>query len=144
MIFGNVDYISDSGTCTLELESMALMSLLVLLLSACVNTARARTFHDGEFVASARRSQFRQVLLMLRVYVQQGCAYCELPFTRYLHVQQRTEWHDLLGRHCPRFGRHQVVTVPIQRPAKWVPDDDYKLMLSFDCTLLVTHLQGPL
>lgn len=90
---------------------MALLSLLVLLLSACVNTARARTFHDGEFVASARRSQFRQ---------------------------QRTEWHDLLGRHCPRFGRHQVVTVPIQRPAKWVPDDDYKLMLSFDSERLIT------
>lgn len=85
------------------------MYFLVLLLSAC--TASARTFHDGEYVTSARRSQFRQ---------------------------QRTEWHDLLGRYCPRFGRHQVVTIPIQRPSKWVAEDDYKLMLSFDSERLIT------
>jgi hypothetical protein len=46
-----------------------------------------------------------------------------------------------LGRYCPRFGRHQVVTIPIQRPAKWMPEDDYKLMLSFDCTFLTWLLR---
>jgi hypothetical protein len=50
-------------------------------------------------------------------------------------MQQRTEWHDLLGRHCPRFGKYQIVTFPLQRPQQWAPQDDYKLMLSFDCAL---------
>lgn len=116
---------------------MGVWRLLVLLLSACI--ANARTFHDGEYVTTARRSQFRQVLTAVLVCMSRPSSHVgKLTPTR-LPMQQRTEWHDLLGRYCPRFGRHQVVTIPIQRPSKWVPEDDYKLMLSFDCAFPTSH-----
>ena len=28
-------------------------------------------------------------------------------------MQSRTHWHDLLGRHCPRFGEDTTVNVQI-------------------------------
>eukprot|EP00892_Ulva_mutabilis_P001322 jgi/Ulvmu1/11190/UM072_0026.1 len=86
-----------------------IVRVFVLLLLACL--AQAKTFSDGEFVSVARRAQFSQV---------------------------RTEWHDMLGRHCPRFGRNSVVVLPLQRPKRWSATDDYKLMLSFDSDRLYT------
>ena len=32
-------------------------------------------------------------------------------------MQSRTHWHDLLGRHCPRFGEDHVVRLPTRPPA---------------------------
>jgi len=51
--------------------------------------------------------------------------------------QKRTHWHDLLGRHCPRFGMDKVVAVPLPKPVDMWPDAslenfEYKLSLSFD------------
>lgn len=46
-------------------------------------------FHPGDFVQTSRRGQFHG---------------------------QRTHWHDLLGRHCPKFGEYNVIALPIPKP----------------------------
>ena len=51
-------------------------------------------------------------------------------------LQVRTQWHDLLGRHCARFLEDRVVVMPLPEPTQWAKADSYKLMLSFDCALL--------
>ena len=63
-------------------------------------------------------------------------------------MQLRTEWHDLLGRHCPRFAWDSVAVLPLPEPTEWHVEDEYKLMLSFDCApmlppgfVLATHMQ---
>uniref|UniRef100_A0A7S0X0S9 Transmembrane 9 superfamily member n=1 Tax=Chlamydomonas leiostraca TaxID=1034604 RepID=A0A7S0X0S9_9CHLO len=67
---------------------------------------QAQAFRDGDFIQTARKAQFHQ---------------------------QRTNWHDLLGHHCPRFGNDRVVAVPLQKPMLPLSElDDYKLQLSFD------------
>lgn len=68
-------------------------------------------FQDGEYVPTARRAQFHG---------------------------SRTQWHDLLGRHCPRFASDLVVTVPLPRPLGYTSADEYKLSLAFDGERIVT------
>mmetsp|Transcript_37872 Transcript_37872/g.96963 ORF Transcript_37872/g.96963 Transcript_37872/m.96963 type:complete len:238 (-) Transcript_37872:70-783(-) len=68
------------------------------------------SFQEGEYVPTARRAQYQA---------------------------KRTHWHDLLGRHCPRFGMDKVVAVPLPKPVDMWPDAslenfEYKLSLSFD------------
>lgn len=41
----------------------------------------------------------------------------------------RTEWHDTLGRHCPRFGVSREVVLPIPRPVGFSSNEAYKLAL---------------
>lgn len=86
--------------------------LLSIVISACSVSLVAANYQDGEFVPSARRAQFHGV---------------------------RTTWHDLLGRHCPRFGQDRVVAVPLPYPKGHHASDDYKISFSFDHDRLVTH-----
>ncbi|KXZ55020.1 hypothetical protein GPECTOR_3g182 [Gonium pectorale] len=47
--------------------------------------------------------------------------------------QSRTNWQDLLGQHCPRFGMDRLVAVPIPKPQQaFGKGDTYKLQFSFD------------
>ena len=62
-------------------------------------------FHAGDFVQMSRRGQFRQ---------------------------QRTTWHDLQGRHCPRFNVDTRVAIPIHKPKDYDELDEYKMQLSLD------------
>lgn len=80
-------------------------------LAASLTAVHANLYHEGDFVPAARKAQFHA---------------------------QRTEWRDLLGRHCPRFGMDQLVVLPLEEPAMWHKDDEYKLMLSFDSDRLLT------
>ena len=45
----------------------------------------------------------------------------------------RTTWRDLTEHHCPRFGRHRTVALPVFAP-KGVEGEvtDYRIQLSFD------------
>lgn len=71
-----------------------------------VAVAVSCSHHEGDYVPTARKAQFKA---------------------------QRTNWHDLLGRHCPRFGHSRVVAVPLSKPAAIGTElKDYKLQLSFD------------
>lgn len=63
------------------------------------------SYHTGDVVPASRRAQFHG---------------------------QRTQWHDLLGRHCPRFGHSKTVAIPLPQPVGFLPGDDYKLALSFE------------
>ena len=47
--------------------------------------------------------------------------------------QMRTTWRDLTEHHCPRFGRHRTVALPVFAP-KGVEGEvtDYRIQLSFD------------
>ncbi|MEW5302798.1 MAG: hypothetical protein WDW36_005545 [Sanguina aurantia] len=73
----------------------------------------AQAFRSGDFVQTARKAQFHE---------------------------SRTQWHDLLGHHCPRFGVDRLVALPIPKPkATLKPTDDYKLQLSFDGDRHMTH-----
>ena len=47
-------------------------------------------------------------------------------------VQTRTQWHDLIGRHCPRFAQDRTVVLPLPRPVGYLGEEEYKLALSFE------------
>ncbi|KAK9826297.1 hypothetical protein WJX74_006548 [Apatococcus lobatus] len=77
-----------------------------LVLCACICSAACRKYSEGDFVPAARRGQFHQT---------------------------RTQWHDLLGRHCPRLGWDQLVAVPIPQPKAFLDTKDtYKISFAFD------------
>lgn len=82
----------------------AAAALLSLSLGCFFAIARG-DFHRGDLIASSRRAQFHG---------------------------QRTQWHDLLARHCPTFGVDRVVAVALPRPLELKEQDDYKLALAFD------------
>ena len=82
----------------------AAAALLSLSLGCFFAIARG-DFHRGDLIASSRRAQFHG---------------------------QRTQWHDLLARHCPSFGVDRVVAVALPRPLELKEQDDYKLALAFD------------
>ena len=76
------------------------------LACACLLPVPARSdFHRGDLVSASRRAQFHG---------------------------SRTQWHDLLARHCPTFAVDRVVALPIPKPLSFRPDDEYKIALSFD------------
>jgi hypothetical protein len=62
-------------------------------------------FHRGDLIATSRRAQFHG---------------------------SRTQWHDLLARHCPIFGVDSVVAISLPEPRELRADDSYKLAFSFD------------
>ncbi|KAG1680941.1 hypothetical protein FOA52_009900 [Chlamydomonas sp. UWO 241] len=77
---------------------------LSLVLSCLASGAAA--FREGEFIPTARKAQFHEV---------------------------RTQWHDLMGSHCPRFGQERLVALPLPKPHESLAvKDAYKLQLSFD------------
>lgn len=85
--------------------------LALLLLPALLPTGQG-VHHHGDFVHTSRRAQF---------------------------LRKRTNWHDLIEHHCPRFGQTRVVALPIHKPG----DDtqrvtDYRLQLSFDGDRVLT------
>ena len=79
--------------------------LLAALLAATGFVASLADYHHGDLVPTARRAQFHG---------------------------QRTHWHDLTARHCPKFGEDHAVAVPIPKPTSWREDDEYKISLSFE------------
>ena len=85
-------------------RSRAAASLLLLPLGCFFARARG-DFHRGDLIASSRRAQFHG---------------------------QRTQWHDLLARHCPSFGEDRVVAIALPKPLELKDTDDYKLALAFD------------
>lgn len=68
-------------------------------------------FHRGDYVQTSRRGQFHG---------------------------QRTSWHDLQGRHCPRFGIDATVAVPLPKPKAYDQLEEYKIQLAFDHERLLT------
>lgn len=76
---------------------------VVALLLACLRPC-AGDYHAGDVVPSSRRGQFHA---------------------------SRTQWHDLQGRLCPRFGLARTVALPLPRPVGFQPGDEYKLQLAF-------------
>jgi hypothetical protein len=79
--------------------------LLAALLAATGFVPSLADYHHGDLVPTARRAQFHG---------------------------QRTHWHDLTARHCPKFGEDHAVAVPIPKPTSWREDDEYKISLSFE------------
>lgn len=68
--------------------------------------------HDGDFIHSSRRSQF---------------------------LRKRTNWHDLIEHHCPRFGRTRIVALPFNKPGDNLEEiNDYRIQLSFDGDRILT------
>ncbi|PNW88892.1 hypothetical protein CHLRE_01g049450v5 [Chlamydomonas reinhardtii] len=80
--------------------------LLLSVLASLSPLALATTFRDGDYIHTSRKAQFHQ---------------------------SRTNWQDLLGQHCPRFGIDRLVAVPIPKPQlAFGKGDTYKLQFSFD------------
>lgn len=76
-----------------------------LLLLGSILCTYALAYHDGDFIPAARKAQFQQT---------------------------RTNWHDLLGHHCPRFGQDRSVALPLlQPPVNLTSADDYRVQFSF-------------
>ena len=86
-------------------HSSVFAPLALVALSAVLPLGALADFHRGDIVPSSRRAQFHG---------------------------SRTQWHDLLARHCPRFAVDSVVAVPIPKPLSFRPTDAYKIMLAFD------------
>uniref|UniRef100_A0A7R9W1U5 Transmembrane 9 superfamily member n=1 Tax=Chlamydomonas euryale TaxID=1486919 RepID=A0A7R9W1U5_9CHLO len=95
---------------------MSTRAQIVVLLGGLLPSlfAVAAGFREGEFIPAARKAQFHEV---------------------------RTQWHDLLGSHCPRFGQERLVALPLPRPHLPLEPkvDTYKIQLSFDGDRHVTH-----
>mmetsp|Transcript_1737 Transcript_1737/g.3516 ORF Transcript_1737/g.3516 Transcript_1737/m.3516 type:complete len:220 (-) Transcript_1737:122-781(-) len=70
-----------------------------------LSNAVTAEYTPGDFVPTARKGQFHGT---------------------------RTQWHDVLGRHCPRFAIDRTVAMPIPRPVGYLGDEEYKLSLSFE------------
>lgn len=88
---------------------------LLLCLATLYCSTRAAAFRNGDFVQTARKAQFHEVnkahaVLMLSLLHPPP----PLTLTRTSHIafapQSRTQWHDLLGHHCPRFGIDRLVS----------------------------------
>eukprot|EP00271_Cylindrocystis_brebissonii_P005075 TRINITY_DN17015_c0_g1_i1.p1 TRINITY_DN17015_c0_g1~~TRINITY_DN17015_c0_g1_i1.p1 ORF type:complete len:229 (-),score=43.51 TRINITY_DN17015_c0_g1_i1:1396-2082(-) len=71
--------------------------LLFFFLATC---ATAAGYAPGEIVPMSRRGQYHNM---------------------------RTEWHDTLGRHCPRFAVEREVVLPIPRPIGLASHEVYKM-----------------
>jgi len=99
------------GSPRLVVSVLSAFASLLLLLLLPLAAAPARAFGGGDFVPTARRAQFHG---------------------------RRTAWHDLLGRHCPRFGAATSAALPLERPESWSEGDTYKLSLSFAHDRLAT------
>ena len=84
-----------------RLGALALLWVAVL---AALGAGRVAAFGAGDFVPCARRAQFHG---------------------------KRTQWLDLLGRHCPRFGAAASAAMPLEMPEDWKQDDTYKVSMSF-------------
>lgn len=69
-------------------------------------------YQEGDFVAISRRGQFHSV---------------------------RTQWHDLLARHCPHFDQPRVVVVPVPQPLGLKSVDTYKIAFSIAGDRLFTR-----
>ena len=80
------------------------MKILFVVIVLCVALVDGN-FHVGDYVQTSRRSQFHQ---------------------------QRTSWHDLQGRHCPKFNVDSTVAIPIPKPVKDDQLDAYKIQFTFD------------
>jgi hypothetical protein len=62
-----------------------------------------------------------------------------LPPAHFIFIfQERTQWHDVLGSHCPKFGVSRTVTLPIPEPVSIHTTDDYKIQFSFDGDRVIT------
>ncbi|WIA28912.1 hypothetical protein OEZ86_011436 [Tetradesmus obliquus] len=68
--------------------------------------------HEGDFIHTSRRAQF---------------------------LRKRTNWHDLIEHHCPRFGQNRIVAMPINKPGTDAQEvTDYRIQLSFDGDRVLT------
>lgn len=86
---------------------------VALLLQLHLLCTVAYAYHDGDYIHASRKSQFHQ---------------------------RRTNWQDLLGQHCPRFGMDRLVALPVPQPQlPFVETDSYKLQLSFNGDRLLTQ-----
>lgn len=71
----------------------------------------AANFHEDDFVPTSRRAQFHGVRILTCTELQQhGLLQKGMTEINVCTLQSRTHWHDLLGRHCPRFGRDHLVS----------------------------------
>ncbi|GBF98857.1 hypothetical protein Rsub_11461 [Raphidocelis subcapitata] len=87
-------------------EPRALPLLLLALAALLLGARGGAAFHDGDFIHTSRRSQYKQL---------------------------RTNWRDLTEHHCPRFGRPRTVALPLLEPRGAEGEvRDYRLQLSFD------------
>jgi hypothetical protein len=125
--------------------------------------ATALAFRDGEYIPSARKAQFHEVreagspcrcpcsMAIWRSDPDHRLPACPPhphPPHHPLLLQTRTQWHDMLGNHCPRFGQDRLVALPLPRPNSQLASTDiYKLQLSFDgvsrlltCNPLILYL----
>eukprot|EP00897_Mesotaenium_endlicherianum_P005675 jgi/Mesen1/5135/ME000255S04102 len=78
----------------------------LVIMSLCISIwlFPVSAYNHGDFVPMARKGQFHGM---------------------------RTHWHDVLGRHCPRYGINREAVIPVPRPVGFTKDDSYKLSLSF-------------
>ena len=124
---------------------------LVACAALCALRLCDAEYHVGDFVPTARRAQFHGVRAAV-------CRSDRSAPERGPRLQSRTQWHDLLGRHCPKFGHsktvrprrrrrrppasltaHSQVAVPLPRPVGFAAGDEYKLALAFDGDRFLTQ-----
>jgi len=149
-----------------DLRRSAASALLLLLLLLCAAAQQATALHEGEFIHTSKRSQYLQVCSHRdrkaaggwredgtpqtsssthKAFVPPPSAPPPTPhththpFSALAPQQMRTNWRDLTEHHCPRFGKHRTVALPILEPKGAAAEvRDYRIQLSFDGDRLVT------
>ena len=132
-----------------RLQSMRALTFTLAagLLALAAAGGRSRSeFRSGEFVPTARRVQYHGVRRGRRGARRVDGKEKRAPPSQHpltlthnpptSHTQQlRTQWVDLTGRHCPRFGDDATLALPLPPPT--LPDGaslrgTYKVQLAFD------------
>lgn len=91
--------------------------LLLLLFTRSIDGIH----HEGDFIHTSRRAQFLRVRHVLQHPHIPYCSPRHLGSARLRsalpddcsarHLQKRTQWHDLIEHHCPRFGHSRIVSI---------------------------------
>lgn len=89
--------------------SVTSISALVLLVLSSTFVVRAR-YNQGDFIQASWKAQFEET---------------------------RTNWHDIVGHSCPRFGHNKLVALPLTKP-ETVSVHEYKIQFAFDGERFVT------
>ncbi|RXH81982.1 hypothetical protein DVH24_036323 [Malus domestica] len=108
--------------------SLLLLPLLISLSIPCISAA----YKPGDIVFMSKMGLYHSVRTLSKSFIQfrlnfNGFCSNFNGFCAISWFQMKTEWHDMIGRHCPIFAVNREVLVPIAKPMGYTGADAYKI-----------------